>query len=112
MIGVYTLGLVVSMLSIQLGTAFPAMAVDSTESKKEHGSEFTTTHLKSEPDYVAPDGISVRLLPKLVQGGIAHFELRPGATSSAVSHRTVGEIWYFITGRGQMWRKQGSHEEV
>jgi mannose-6-phosphate isomerase-like protein (cupin superfamily) len=24
----------------------------------------------------------------------------------------VDEIWYFLNGRGEMWRKQGDHEKV
>jgi mannose-6-phosphate isomerase-like protein (cupin superfamily) len=43
---------------------------------------------------------------------MAHFELAPGTTSVAVAHRTVEEIWYFVTGRGEMWRKQGAREEI
>lgn len=43
---------------------------------------------------------------------MAHFELGPGQTSKAVAHRTVEEIWYFLSGRGEMWRKQGDREEV
>jgi mannose-6-phosphate isomerase-like protein (cupin superfamily) len=43
---------------------------------------------------------------------MAHFELAPGTTSAAVTHRTVEEIWYFLEGRGEMWRKQGAREEV
>ncbi len=44
---------------------------------------------------------------------MAHFELAPGHTSKAVmTHRTVEEIWYFLTGRGQMWLKQDDHAEI
>ena len=43
---------------------------------------------------------------------MAHFELTPGGTSIAVAHRTVEEIWFFLTGRGEMWRKRNDHEEV
>ena len=43
---------------------------------------------------------------------MAHFELLPGHTSSAVTHRTVEEIWFFLSGRGEMWRQQGEHEET
>jgi hypothetical protein len=46
MIPMHTLGLVVSMLGIQLGSAFTAMATDTTKSKEEHDRKFTTTHLK------------------------------------------------------------------
>jgi len=30
----------------------------------------------------------------------------------AVAHRTVAEIWYFLRGRGEMWRRLGKREEV
>ena len=43
---------------------------------------------------------------------MAHFELAPGRTSKAVTHRTVEEIWYIVAGRGQMWRRQGERQEV
>ncbi len=43
---------------------------------------------------------------------MAHFELAPGAVSNAVEHRTVEEIWYVLSGCGEMWRKQGPREEI
>ena len=44
---------------------------------------------------------------------MAHFELPPGDTSKAVTHRTVEEIWFFLSGRGEMWRMQhGQSEEI
>jgi mannose-6-phosphate isomerase-like protein (cupin superfamily) len=61
---------------------------------------------------VAPDGSDVRVLLSLELGGMAHFELPPGQTSTAVSHRTVEEIWLFLSGRGEMWRRQGQREEI
>jgi mannose-6-phosphate isomerase-like protein (cupin superfamily) len=42
---------------------------------------------------------------------MAHFELSPGQTSTAVTHRSVDEIWFFLSGRGEMWRKQTEHAE-
>jgi len=32
--------------------------------------------------------------------------------SAAVRHQTVEEIWYFIEGEGEVWRKQRDREEV
>ena len=32
--------------------------------------------------------------------------------SLAVAHRTVEEIWFFVEGQGEVWRKHGSREEV
>jgi mannose-6-phosphate isomerase-like protein (cupin superfamily) len=75
-------------------------------------SDFSTKHLPAARDVVAPDGSDVRVLLGLAGGGMAHFELAPGETSIAVAHRTVEEIWFFLGGRGEMWRKQGDHEEV
>ncbi len=74
--------------------------------------DFSTKRLPSTPDTVAPDGSDVRILLGLTGGGMAHFELAPGATSIAVAHRTVEEIWYILGGRGEMWRKQGDREEI
>jgi len=64
--------------------------------------KFETKRLPVEPDAVAPDGSDVRILLGLRGGGMAHFELPPGQTSSAVTHKTVEEIWFFLSGRGQM----------
>jgi mannose-6-phosphate isomerase-like protein (cupin superfamily) len=75
-------------------------------------SDFNTKKLPASRDVVAPDGADVRILLGLAGGGMAHFELAPGETSTAVAHRTVEEIWYFLAGRGEMWRKQGEREEV
>ena len=63
-------------------------------------------------DVVAPDGSDVRLLPGLAGGTMAHFELAPGETSIAVVHRTVEEIWFFVGGRGELWRAHEEREEV
>lgn len=75
--------------------------------------KFQTMTLPEKMDACAPDGSEVRLLPTLEgRGGIAHFALPAGQVSKAVMHRTVEEIWYFLTGRGQMWREQGGHSEI
>lgn len=74
--------------------------------------DFTTRRLPAPRDAVAPDKSDVRILLQLKGGGMAHFELGPGRTSKAVAHRTVEEIWFFLSGRGEMWRKQGDREEV
>jgi mannose-6-phosphate isomerase-like protein (cupin superfamily) len=75
-------------------------------------SDFSTKRLPTAPDVVAPDGSDVRILLGLASGGMAHFDLAPGQTSIAVAHRTVEEIWFFLGGQGEMWRKQDDREEV
>ncbi len=73
---------------------------------------FATKHLPSDRDAVAPDGSDVRILLGLGRGGMAHFELGPGKTSLAVTHKTIEAIWFFLSGRGQMWRKLDGHSET
>ena len=73
---------------------------------------FETKHLPVKGDAIAPDGSKVRILLGLKGGGMAHFELPPDQTSTAVTHKTVEEIWYILSGRGEMWRKIGEDEQV
>src|SRR5580692_5869547 len=75
-------------------------------------SAYATKALGEKPDAIAPDGTAVRLLAALAGGSFAHFELPAGAVSHAVAHRTVEEIWYFVGGVGQVWRRQGETESV
>jgi len=74
--------------------------------------EFQTVHLPMARDAVAPDGSDVRILLSLARGGLAHFELGPERVSKAVTHRSVEEIWFFLSGRGQMWRQQDGKSEI
>ena len=73
---------------------------------------FKTKSLGAAPDGTAPDGTAVRLLLSLRGGSMAHFELRAGAVSHAVTHRTVEEIWYVLSGRGDLWRRQDGRERI
>jgi mannose-6-phosphate isomerase-like protein (cupin superfamily) len=73
---------------------------------------FATKRLPAEVTEVAPDGSDVRVLLVLAAGGLAHFQLAPGETSRATLHSTVEEIWYFLTGRGEMWREQDGRAEI
>ena len=74
--------------------------------------KFETKPLPAEPDAIAPDGAAVRILLRLAGGSMAHFELQPGQTSRAVAHRTVEEIWFFVSGWGEMWREQEGDDQV
>lgn len=73
---------------------------------------FKTLRVPAVRDAVAPDGSEVRLLLALRAGGMARFDLPPEHTSTAVTHRSVEEIWLFVSGRGEMWRRQGEQEEI
>lgn len=74
--------------------------------------DFATLRLPVEPTIVAPDGSQVRVLASLAGGGMAHFELAPGQVTKAVTHRTIEEIWFVVAGSGEMWRRQGTREEI
>jgi mannose-6-phosphate isomerase-like protein (cupin superfamily) len=73
---------------------------------------YETKRLPAAPNAIAPDGSAVRILLSVTGASLAHFELPPGEFAIAVAHRTIDEIWYFLHGRGEMWRKLGDHESV
>jgi len=73
---------------------------------------FETARLGALPDATAPDGSDVRILCSTSRGSQAHFTLPAQAISRAMAHRTVEEVWYFISGRGQMWRRSHDSEEI
>ena len=78
------------------------LSPDSTETK----------YLPTAYDCLAPDCSEIRILAATERGSSAHCTLPPGAVSLAVAHRLVEEIWHFIRGRGQVWRKLGELEHV
>ena len=73
---------------------------------------FQTATLSFEVDDLAPDGSQIRLLPAMRGGGLCHCTLPPGSTSSPVAHRKVEEIWYVVSGRGEVWRKNEAEEQT
>jgi mannose-6-phosphate isomerase-like protein (cupin superfamily) len=74
--------------------------------------EAAAKRLARNADVIAPDGCEVRLLAQTPRGSMAHFTLGPGQVSRAVAHRTVEELWFFLAGRGRMWRRLGEREEI
>lgn len=73
---------------------------------------FVTKSVAKEYDVIAPDGSEIRLLPILGAGSMAHVTLRPNQVSVAITHKTVEEIWYVLSGKGEMWRKHGDKESI
>ena len=61
-----------------------------------------------QPDVFAPDGSEIRLLAYEGNGAgkssMVEVTLPAGQVSRPVYHRTVEEIWYFLEGRGRVWR--------
>jgi mannose-6-phosphate isomerase-like protein (cupin superfamily) len=74
--------------------------------------EAVTRKLALDPDVIAPDGCEVRILAQTPRGSMAHFTLGAGQVARAVAHRTVEEVWYFLSGRGRMWRRQGTRQDT
>jgi mannose-6-phosphate isomerase-like protein (cupin superfamily) len=77
-----------------------------------NASLFRTDLLPIEPDCFAPDGSEIRLLPALKGGSLSHCTLQPEQTSTAVVHRTVEEIWYVLSGEGEIRRKLAEQMET
>jgi mannose-6-phosphate isomerase-like protein (cupin superfamily) len=74
--------------------------------------EFATKALGRAADVIAPDGCEVRILVQTPLGSMAHFTLGPREVARAVTHRTVEEVWYFLSGQGRMWRRFKDAEEI
>ena len=59
----------------------------------------------------APDGSAVRPLAAAPGGSMATFRLAPGQVAAAVEHRTVTELWFVVSGQGELWRRWGDEEQ-
>jgi mannose-6-phosphate isomerase-like protein (cupin superfamily) len=68
--------------------------------------------LPREHDTLAPDGSFIRLLASGERASMVHCTLAPGQTSSAVAHRSVEELWYVLSGAGEVWRRRGDAEQT
>ncbi|HEY3845947.1 MAG TPA: cupin domain-containing protein [Acetobacteraceae bacterium] len=73
---------------------------------------FAAVHVDDAPEVVAPDGSAVRVLVRTARGSMARFSLPPFAVSRAVAHRTVDEVWYFLSGNGRMWLRSGDRKAI
>ncbi|MCY4215224.1 MAG: cupin domain-containing protein [Gammaproteobacteria bacterium] len=68
--------------------------------------------MSGQPTEIAPDGSEVRKLVRGSRASLVQCTLPIGATSKAVQHATIEEIWYCIAGHGQVWRKRGAQERM
>lgn len=73
---------------------------------------YKTEQLPAKYNYLAPDKSEIRKLTQVHGGNMCHCTLPVGGVSLAVRHKTVEELWYFMQGSGQMWRKLDDHEGV
>ncbi len=67
-------------------------------------------------DYYAPDGSRIKKLAAASRGDIAYCTLPAGKISSPVQHKTVEELWYVKSGKGELWLKgnevEGNPDQV
>ena len=63
-------------------------------------------------DVVAADASELVLLARTARGSMAHGLLPPGATSKAIVHRTVDELWFVVSGAAEIWRANDEAETV
>jgi len=76
-----------------------------------NGKTLDAITLPDKPSDTAPDGSEIRLLRTMHGGGVCHCTLQQGRTSFAVRHKTVEEIWYILSGEGEIWRMFEEEEE-
>ncbi len=68
--------------------------------------------LSQDYDTLAPDSSEIRLLAATSRGSMVHCTLNPGEVSLAVAHKSVEEVWFFLEGTGQVWRRLGELERT
>jgi mannose-6-phosphate isomerase-like protein (cupin superfamily) len=73
---------------------------------------FSTQSMATAVEVTAPDGSMVRVLAIASRGSMAHFALPSYGIARAVAHRTVEELWFIVSGRGRMWRRDADTEEI
>ena len=71
-----------------------------------------TVTIPSEYHHIAPDGSEIRELLENQYAGLAHCVLPAGKTSIAAQHKTVSELWYVLSGKGQIWRSSHNNETI
>jgi mannose-6-phosphate isomerase-like protein (cupin superfamily) len=58
------------------------------------------------PDAIAPDGSEITfIVGDARRASLVEVRLAAGQVSKPVRHRTVEEIWYFLSGSGRVWRQ-------
>lgn len=71
-----------------------------------------TVIIPKDYQHTSPAGAEVRLLMNNPHGGMAHCTLKANTISKPVTHKSVSEFWYVLSGKGQIWRKNHEKEEI
>ena len=75
-------------------------------------SPFEHKRVPQEYDVLTPSGAEIRSLLTMGRSSMALATLPIHGVSRAIYHKTVDDMWFFIRGHGEVWRKQGDREEV
>jgi mannose-6-phosphate isomerase-like protein (cupin superfamily) len=68
--------------------------------------------LPAAPDARSPAGADIRFIMDGTTGNMIHGTVPPGQINRATVHATVGEFWYVLDGKGEIWRKDAGEERV
>ena len=71
-----------------------------------------TCPLPETPDARSPAGAEVSYLMEGAAGNMIHSTVPPGQVNRATVHATVSEFWHVLSGRGEIWRRDESGEQV
>ena len=71
-----------------------------------------TRKIPSAPEARSPAGAEVRYLLGGETGDMIHSTVPPGQVNRAAIHATVSEFWHVLSGKGQIWRRDGTGEET
>src|SRR4051812_23781451 len=71
-----------------------------------------TKSLSPSYDHISPAGAEVRSEMSNRLGSVAHCTLTAEKTSKAVAHKTVSEFWHVLSGKGEIWRRHASEEQI
>ncbi|MEM8704098.1 MAG: cupin domain-containing protein [Pseudomonadota bacterium] len=63
-------------------------------------------------DAKSPAGADIRFLMDGPTGNMIHSTVPAGQINRATRHKSVGEFWYVLDGRGQIWRSDGENENT
>lgn len=71
-----------------------------------------TRRFPESPDARSPAGAEIRYLMEGDTGNMIHSTVPPGQVNRATVHATVGEFWYVLSGRGEIWRRDQTGERI
>ena len=71
-----------------------------------------TRSFPSVPHGRSPAGAEIRHLIEGETGNMIHATVQPGQVNRATVHATVSEFWHVLSGAGEIWRREGVHEET